>query len=75
VLQNEKLSRATKINGPKQLSLPIKWSDSVKNNIPLLMPVIDQEIDSSNDLHSINDKHIEIEVHVHKFMIHTSKCN
>jgi hypothetical protein len=66
VLQNEKLPKATEINDSKQLSLPNKWSVSVKSNTPLLMPCIGQEIDSSNDLHSSNDKHTEIEVHVYK---------
>jgi hypothetical protein len=67
VLQNKITPKATEVSGSKQLSTPIKWTDSVKNNKPL--PCIGQEIDCSNNLHSSNDKHIEIEVHEHKFMI------
>jgi hypothetical protein len=69
VLQNKKLPKATEIIGSKELSLPNKWIDSVKNNIPLLMPCKGQDIDSSNDFYSSKDKHIEIEVHVHQFII------
>jgi hypothetical protein len=74
VLQNEKLQKAIEISDSKQISLLNKWSDSVKSNTPLLMPCKGQEINSSNDLHSSKDKHTAI-VHVHKWMIHTSKCN